>query len=124
MNTRIHVEHWITVEIKVFDLIGRQIRCAAGEILDLNQSEVLHQGYAIEVRINAEDVANDFKPNPGKITTYYPALGPFVRIDSAVYKDYTIPPNYDSMIAKLIVRASSYDLAVNKLIRAVESQFF
>ena len=80
----------------------------------------MHQGYAIEVRINAEDVANDFKPNPGKITTYYPALGPFVRIDSAVYKDYTIPPNYDSMIAKLIVRASSYDLAVNKLIRALE----
>ncbi|RDU56598.1 acetyl-CoA carboxylase subunit A [Helicobacter sp. MIT 99-5507] len=120
MNTRIQVEHGITEEITGFDLIGRQIRCAAGEILDLNQSEVLHQGYAIEVRINAEDVANDFKPNPGKITTYYPALGPFVRIDSAVYKDYTIPPNYDSMIAKLIVRASSYDLAVNKLIRALE----
>ena len=109
MNTRIQVEHGITEEITGFDLIGRQIRSAAGEILDLNQSEVLHQGFAIEVRINAEDVANDFKPNPGKITAYYPALGPFVRIDSAVYKDYTIPPNYDSMIAKLIVRASSYD---------------
>ena len=120
MNTRIQVEHGITEEITGFDLIGRQIRSAAGEILDLNQSEVLHQGFAIEVRINAEDVANDFKPNPGKITAYYPALGPFVRIDSAVYKDYTIPPNYDSMIAKLIVRASSYDLAVNKLIRALE----
>ncbi|MDE6886072.1 MAG: acetyl-CoA carboxylase subunit A [Helicobacteraceae bacterium] len=120
MNTRIQVEHGVTEEITGFDLIGRQIRSAAGEILDLNQSEVLHQGYAIEVRINAEDVANDFVPNPGKITTYYPALGPFVRIDSAVYKDYTIPPNYDSMIAKLIVRASSYDLAVNKLIRALE----
>lgn len=120
MNTRIQVEHGITEEITGLDLIGRQIRCAAGEILDLNQNEVIHQGYAIEVRINAEDVANDFTPNPGKITAYYPSLGPFVRIDSAVYKDYTIPPNYDSMIAKLIVRASSYDLAVNKLIRALE----
>lgn len=120
MNTRIQVEHGVTEEITGFDLIGRQIRCASGEILDLNQSEVLFQGYAIEVRINAEDVANDFSPNPGKITAYYPALGPFVRIDSAVYKDYVIPPNYDSMIAKLIVRASSYDLAVNKLIRALE----
>ncbi len=120
MNTRIQVEHGITEEITNFDLIGRQIRYAAGEILDLNQSEVIHQGYAIEVRINAEDVANDFMPCPGKITAYYPALGPFVRIDSAVYKDYAIPSNYDSMIAKLIVRASSYDLAVNKLIRALE----
>lgn len=119
MNTRIQVEHGITEEITGLDLIGRQIRSAAGEILDLNQNEVIHQGYAIEVRINAEDVANDFTPNPGKITAYYPALGPFVRIDSAVYKDYTIPPHYDSMIAKLIVRASSYDLAVNKLIRAL-----
>lgn len=120
MNTRIQVEHGVTEEITSFDLISRQIRSASGEILDLNQSEVVYQGYAIEVRINAEDVANDFTPNPGKITAYYPALGPFVRIDSAVYKDYIIPPNYDSMIAKLIVRASSYDLAVNKLIRALE----
>lgn len=120
MNTRIQVEHGVTEQITGFDLIGRQIRVASGEILDLNQSEVTHQGYSIEVRINAEDVANDFTPNPGKITTYYPALGPFVRIDSAVYKDYTIPPHYDSMIAKLMVRASSYDLAVNKLIRALE----
>ncbi|RDU64842.1 acetyl-CoA carboxylase subunit A [Helicobacter sp. MIT 14-3879] len=120
MNTRIQVEHGVTEEITGFDIIGRQIRSASGEILDLNQSDILHQGYAIEVRINAEDVANDFMPNPGKITTYYPALGPFVRIDSAVYKDYVIPPNYDSMIAKLIVRASSYNLAVNKLVRALE----
>lgn len=120
MNTRIQVEHGITEEITGFDLIGRQIRSAAGEILDLTQNEVSCQGYAIEVRINAEDVANDFTPNPGKITAYYPALGPFVRIDSAIYKDYTIPPYYDSMIAKLMVRASSYDLAVNKLVRALE----
>ncbi|RDU54481.1 acetyl-CoA carboxylase biotin carboxylase subunit [Helicobacter sp. MIT 00-7814] len=120
MNTRIQVEHGVTEEITGLDLVGRQIRVAGGEILDLNQSDIHAQGYAIEARINAEDVSNDFVPNPGKITTYYPALGPFVRVDSCIYKDYVIPPFYDSMIAKLIVRASSYDLAVNKLARALQ----
>ncbi|WP_394909782.1 acetyl-CoA carboxylase subunit A [uncultured Helicobacter sp.] len=120
MNTRIQVEHGITEEITGLDLIGRQIRIASGEILDLTQNDIHIQGYAIEARINAEDVTNDFVPNPGKITTYYPALGPFVRVDSCIYKDYVIPPFYDSMVAKLIVRASSYDLAVNKLDRALQ----
>ncbi len=119
MNTRIQVEHGVTEEITGYDLIGRQIRIANGEILDITQSDVYAQGFAIEARINAEDVQNDFVPNPGKITSYYPALGPFVRVDSYVYKDFTIPPFYDSMIAKLIVRATSYDLAVNKLQRAL-----
>ena len=119
MNTRIQVEHGVTEEITGYDLIGRQIRIANGEILDLSQSDIRAQGFAIEARINAEDVYNDFVPNPGKITSYYPALGPFVRVDSYVYKDFAIPPFYDSMIAKLIVRATSYDLAVNKLKRAL-----
>ncbi|MDY5557839.1 acetyl-CoA carboxylase subunit A [Helicobacter sp.] len=119
MNTRIQVEHGVTEEITGYDLIGRQIRIANGEILDLSQNDICAQGFAIEARINAEDVYNDFVPNPGKITSYYPALGPFVRVDSYVYKDFTIPPFYDSMIAKLIVRATSYDLAVNKLKRAL-----
>ncbi|CAE10367.1 acetyl-CoA carboxylase subunit A [Wolinella succinogenes] len=119
MNTRIQVEHGVTEEITGLDLIGRQIRIASGEILDMNQNDVLCQGFAIEVRINAEDVKNDFVPSPGKITSYYPALGPFVRVDSCIYKDYTIPPYYDSMVAKLIVRATSYDLAVNKMKRAL-----
>ncbi|MGP1450353.1 MAG: acetyl-CoA carboxylase subunit A [Wolinella sp.] len=119
MNTRIQVEHGVTEEITGLDLIARQIRIASGEILDMNQGDVLRQGFAIEVRINAEDVKNDFVPSPGKITAYYPALGPFVRVDSCIYKDYTIPPYYDSMVAKLIVRATSYDLAVNKLKRAL-----
>lgn len=120
MNTRIQVEHGVTEEITGYDLIGRQIRIAQGEILDLTQHDIHAQGFAIEARINAEDVANDFVPNPGKITTYYPALGPFVRVDSCIYKDYVIPPFYDSMVAKLIVRASSYNLAVNKLARALD----
>ncbi|MDD6055541.1 MAG: acetyl-CoA carboxylase subunit A [Helicobacteraceae bacterium] len=119
MNTRIQVEHGVTEEITGLDLIGRQIRIASGEILDIAQSDVQIQGYAIEARINAEDVHNDFIPNPGKITSYYPALGPFVRVDSYISKDFSIPPFYDSMIAKLIVRATSYDLAVNKLKRAL-----
>ncbi|RAX58146.1 acetyl-CoA carboxylase biotin carboxylase subunit [Helicobacter monodelphidis] len=119
MNTRIQVEHGVTEEITGLDLIGRQIRIASGEILDLTQSDIHHQGYAIEVRINAEDVRNDFVPSPGKITAYYPSLGPFVRVDSCIYKDFVIPPYYDSMVAKLIVRASSYDLAVRKLQRAL-----
>lgn len=119
MNTRIQVEHGVTEEITGYDLITRQIRIAGGEILDLIQGDIRGQGFAIEARINAEDVHNDFIPSPGKITAYYPALGPGVRVDSAVYKDYEIPPYYDSMIAKLIVKASSYELAVKKLNRAL-----
>lgn len=119
MNTRIQVEHGVTEEITGYDLIGRQIRVASGEILDLTQSDVVANGFAIEARINAEDVHNDFVPNPGTITAYYPALGPFVRVDSYIYKGFSIPPFYDSMVAKLIVRGSSYDLAVKKLGRAL-----
>ncbi|PAF48076.1 acetyl-CoA carboxylase biotin carboxylase subunit [Helicobacter sp. 12S02634-8] len=120
MNTRIQVEHGITEEITGLDLIARQIRIASGELLELSQSDIKHQGFAIEARINAEDPYKDFTPNGGKITGYYPALGPFVRVDSCIYKDYTLPPFYDSMIAKVIVRASSYNLAVNKMVRALE----
>ncbi|RDU71842.1 acetyl-CoA carboxylase subunit A [Helicobacter brantae] len=119
MNTRIQVEHGITEEITGLDLVVRQIRIAGGEILELEQKDIVFQGYAIEARINAEDTSSDFAPNPGKITTYYPALGPSVRVDSCIYKDYEIPSFYDSMVAKLIVRATSYDLAVRKLSRAL-----
>lgn len=119
MNTRIQVEHGVTEEITGIDLVVRQIRIACGEILELEQIDVSFQGYAIEARINAEDVNADFQPSVGKIRAYYPALGPSVRVDSCIYKDYEIPPFYDSMVAKLIVRATSYDLAVRKLARAL-----
>lgn len=119
MNTRIQVEHGVTEEITGLDLVVRQIRIACGEILELQQQDIHFQGYAIEARINAENVNADFAPSAGKITAYYPALGPFVRVDSCAYKDYEIPPFYDSMVAKLIVRATSYDLAVKKLSRAL-----
>ncbi|MBZ7964182.1 acetyl-CoA carboxylase subunit A [Campylobacter sp. 2457A] len=120
MNTRIQVEHPITEEITGVDLIVRQIRIAAGEILDIEQSDVKPRGFAIEARITAENVWKNFTPSVGKINEYYPALGPSVRVDSHIYKDYTVPPYYDSMLAKLIVRATSYDLAVNKLERALK----
>ncbi|EAH6256522.1 acetyl-CoA carboxylase subunit A [Campylobacter jejuni] len=120
MNTRIQVEHPITEEITGIDLIVRQIRIAAGEILDLEQSDIKPRGFAIEARITAENVWKNFIPSPGKIREYYPALGPSVRVDSHIYKDYIVPPYYDSMLAKLIIKATSYDLAVNKLERALK----
>lgn len=120
MNTRIQVEHGVTEEITGVDLVVRQIRTAAGEILELEQSDIKPQGYAIEARITAENVWQNFIPAPGKITGYYPALGPSVRVDSRAYKDYEIPPYYDSLVAKLIVKATDYDLMVNKLERALE----
>lgn len=119
MNTRIQVEHCVTEEITNIDLVARQIRIASGEILEMKQSDIQLRGFAIEARINAEDVFADFAPCPGKITAYYPALGPGVRVDSCAYKDYVIPPYYDSMIAKLIVRSTSYEMAVRKLRRAL-----
>ncbi len=120
MNTRIQVEHPITEEITGIDLIVRQIRIAGGEILDLEQSDIKPRGFAIEARITAENVWKNFIPSPGKIAGYYPALGPSVRVDSHIYKDYTVPSYYDSMLAKLIIKATSYDLAVNKLERALK----
>ena len=98
----------------------RQIRIAAGELLEIEQSDIKPRGYAIEARITAENVWQNFTPAPGTITGYYPALGPSVRVDSHAYKDYTIPPFFDSLVAKLIVKATDYDLAVNKLERALE----
>ncbi|MDY6056399.1 MAG: acetyl-CoA carboxylase subunit A [Campylobacter lanienae] len=120
MNTRIQVEHGITEEVTGIDLIGRQIRIASGEIRDIKQSEVKPRGVAIEARITAENAWKDFAPSPGTITGYFPAVGPGVRVDTHIYQDYEIPPFYDSMLAKIMVKASSYDLAVSKLERALD----
>ena len=120
MNTRIQVEHPVTEEITGVDLIVRQIRIAGGGIFDLEQSDIKARGFAIEARITAEKVWKNFISRPGKIGEYYTALGPSVRGDSHVFKDYTVPPYYDSMLAKLIIKATSYDLAVNKLERALK----
>ena len=102
MNTRLQVEHPVTERITGVDLVYEQIRVASGETLSLKQSDVTFTGHAIEVRINAED-PQTFAPSPGKISFYHPAGGVGVRVDSAVYGGYTIPPYYDSLIGKLIV---------------------
>jgi acetyl-CoA carboxylase biotin carboxylase subunit len=117
MNTRIQVEHTITEEVINHDLIKEQIKIAAGEkISGKNYLPIMH---AIQCRINAEDPDHDFRPCPGKITDYHCPGGHGVRIDAHVYSGYTIPPNYDSMISKLIVVARTRDEAILKMKRAL-----
>lgn len=119
MNTRLQVEHPVTEMVYGVDLVREQIRIAAGEKLGYTQSNVVPHGHAIEFRINAEDPEN-FIPNPGKITLYAPSGGMGVRVDSAVYTGYTIPPTYDSMIAKLIVHATSRPACIMRAGRALD----
>jgi acetyl-CoA carboxylase biotin carboxylase subunit len=102
-NARIQVEHPVTEMVTGHDLIKWQLRIASGEKMKLSQRDIKHTGCAIECRINAEDPKNNFSPCPGTITRYVPPGGPAVRIDTHVYQGYTVPPNYDSMICKLIV---------------------
>ena len=117
MNTRIQVEHTITEEVIDFDLVREQIKIASGiPISGLNYEPTRH---SIQCRINAEDPFNDFRPNPGKITSYHSPGGHGVRIDTHVYAGYTIPPNYDSMIGKLIVSAQTREEALAKMERAL-----
>jgi acetyl-CoA carboxylase biotin carboxylase subunit len=118
MNTRIQVEHPITEEVTDFDLIKEQIKVAAGEpISGVNYTPKL---FAMECRINAEDPANGFRPSPGKITNLHFPGGHGIRIDSHVYSGYTIPPNYDSMIAKLIVSGQSREEVITRMKRALQ----
>lgn len=118
MNTRIQVEHPITEEVTDFDLIKEQIKVAAGEpISGRNYTPKL---FAMECRINAEDPANNFRPSPGKIVNMHFPGGHGVRIDSHVYSGYTIPPNYDSMIAKLIVSGQSREEVITRMKRALQ----
>lgn len=119
MNTRLQVEHPVTEMVYGVDLVREQIRVAAGEKLGYNQSNVIPNGHAIEFRINAED-PDTFVPNPGKITQYAPSGGLGVRVDSAVYTGYTIPPTYDSMIAKLIVHAQNRPACIMRATRALD----
>lgn len=117
MNTRIQVEHCVTEEVTNFDLIKEQIKIAMGEpISGLNYEPHMH---AIECRINAEDPYNDFRPSPGKITVLHQPGGHGIRIDSHVYAGYTIPPYYDSMIAKIIAVARTRDEAIDTMHRAL-----
>jgi acetyl-CoA carboxylase biotin carboxylase subunit len=119
MNTRIQVEHPITEEVMGCELIKEQIRVAAGEALSSHVRDVRPRGHSIECRINAEDPYNDFAPSPGKIDMWYAPGGKGVRVDTHVYSGYTVPPYYDSMIAKLIVTAARRDVAIARMRRAL-----
>ncbi|MDD3775416.1 MAG: acetyl-CoA carboxylase biotin carboxylase subunit [Sulfurovaceae bacterium] len=120
MNTRVQVEHPVTEIITGIDIIQRMIQIAMGDGLKFLQEEIHFKGYAIEFRINAEDPRKGFIPSPGKIETHLAPGGPGVRLDSIAYKDYVIPPNYDSMIGKLIVWALDWETLVNRTRRALE----
>jgi acetyl-CoA carboxylase, biotin carboxylase subunit len=119
MNTRIQVEHPVTEMVTDLDLIREQIAVAAGEPLPFTQDDIKPKGHAIEVRINAEDWQNGFSPSPGKINMYVSPSGRGVRVDSHCYAGYSIPPNYDSMIAKLIVHGHDRPEAIRFLDQAL-----
>ena len=119
MNTRIQVEHPVTEMLTGVDLVKEQIRVAAGEPLSLKQEDVPFVGHAMEFRINAEDPDQDFMPSPGEITFLDVPGGPGVRVDSAIYQGYKIPPFYDSMVGKLIVWALTREEAISRARRAL-----
>ena len=114
MNTRIQVEHPVTEMITGVDLVQEQIHVAAGEKLRFRQKDIELRGHAIECRINAEDPYR-FTPSPGKITSYHPPGGPGIRVDSHVYQGYTVPPNYDSMVGKVIAYGASREQAIARM---------
>ncbi len=120
MNTRIQVEHPITEMRTGIDLVKEQIKIAGGEKLKLKQKEIEFRGHSIECRINAENPNKNFMPSPGKITGLNLPGGNGIRIDSAIYEGYTIPPNYDSMLAKIIVHGQNRNEAISKMKRALE----
>ncbi|MFJ7746126.1 acetyl-CoA carboxylase biotin carboxylase subunit [Peribacillus sp. NPDC097295] len=119
MNTRIQVEHPVTEMVTGVDLIKEQIKVASGDVLSLSQEDVSFNGWSIECRINAENPDKNFMPSAGRIQMYLPPGGYGVRVDSAAYPGYTIPPYYDSMIAKLIVHAPTREEAIEKMKRAL-----
>jgi acetyl-CoA carboxylase biotin carboxylase subunit len=114
MNTRIQVEHPVTEMITGIDLVQEQIRVAAGDRLRLRQKDVVLRGHAIECRINAEDPYK-FTPSPGRITSYHPPGGPGIRVDSHVYAGYSVPPNYDSLVGKVIAYGATRDQAIRRM---------
>ncbi len=118
MNTRIQVEHPVTEEVTDHDLIKQMIKIAVGE--RITSGNLYPSGHAMECRINAEDVYNNFRPNPGKILSFHSSKGHGVRVDTHVYAGYTIPPYYDSMIAKLICRAPTREECITKMERALD----
>jgi acetyl-CoA carboxylase biotin carboxylase subunit len=120
MNTRIQVEHPVTEMVTGIDLIQQQLKIASGEKLKYKQEDIKINGWSIECRINAENPSRNFMPSPGEVTMYMPPGGFGVRVDSAMYTGYSIPPFYDSMVAKLIVHADTREEAVSRMKRALD----
>jgi acetyl-CoA carboxylase biotin carboxylase subunit len=120
MNTRIQVEHPVTEAVTGIDLVRAQILVAAGEKLEFSQKSIMLAGHSIECRINAEDAFHDFRPSPGTITDFHLPGGMGVRVDTHCYSGYEVPPNYDSMIAKLIVHAPTREWAIARMLRALD----
>jgi acetyl-CoA carboxylase biotin carboxylase subunit len=120
MNTRIQVEHPVTEMVYGIDIVKEQIRIAAALKLQYIQDNIVQHGHAIECRINAEDPAADFMPSPGKIEELILPGGPYVRVDTHIYTGYTVPHEYDSLMAKLIVQAEDRQTAIIRMIRALE----
>jgi acetyl-CoA carboxylase biotin carboxylase subunit len=114
MNTRLQVEHPVTEMITGIDIVQTQIRIAAGERMPIKQRDVELKGHAIECRINAEDPYN-FTPSPGRITSWHMPGGPGIRIDSHIYNNYSVPPNYDSLIGKLIAYGDTREQAIARM---------
>jgi acetyl-CoA carboxylase biotin carboxylase subunit len=121
MNTRIQVEHPVTEMVTGFDIVKEQIRVAAGEPLSLPPDMNGLRGHAIECRVNAEDPYRNFQPHPGLITAYHPPGGPGVRVDTHVYAGYTVPPHYDSLLAKVIVHGRDRGEALARMGQALDS---
>jgi acetyl-CoA carboxylase biotin carboxylase subunit len=121
MNTRIQVEHPVTEMVTAFDLVKEQIRVAAGAPLSFKMNGGRLRGHAIECRVNAEDPSRNFQPAPGTITAYHPPGGPGVRVDTHIYAGYTVPPYYDSLIAKVIVQGNSREEALARMSQALDS---
>jgi acetyl-CoA carboxylase biotin carboxylase subunit len=119
MNTRLQVEHPVTELVYGIDLVAEQLRIAAGERLTLTQEQVVPRGHAIECRVNAENYARGFLPSPGQVTGYHEPSGPGVRVDSSLVTAGLVSPNYDPMIAKLIVHAPTRDAALDRMRRAL-----